>query len=107
MPEEKQKQQAAVKRARDGVLLFLAEKGGELPMKEMHDYSEARFFIAHRGFSKLMEEYTEVGLVDFNHETGHTALTDDGYREVETIKVEKAKKKAERAAKRAARKEQQ
>ena len=68
----------AVLRAKKGTLKKLDEMGGEASLAELHDHSERRFFIAHRAFSNLMEELTDQGLVDFDHDTGTTRMLPGG-----------------------------
>jgi hypothetical protein len=58
------------------MLKWIADHGGEASMKDMHDHSEKRYFVGHRAFSRLMEEYTAEGLVDYGG--GLVRLTDAG-----------------------------
>jgi hypothetical protein len=74
--EERQQQHA--ERARRGVLQFVSEKGGSAALREMHDYSESTFFVAHASFSRLMEELTDAKLLDFNHDEARATLTEAG-----------------------------
>ena len=74
--EEKQK--ALVERARKGVLQFLQDKGGELSLSEMHDFSLNKYLIQHQAFSQLMESLVNDGLVEFNHENYKATITDAG-----------------------------
>jgi len=67
-------------RARRGVLRYLAREGGTLPLKDLHDHSERRWFIAHAGFSEMIEFYVEEGLVDLDPESWTVSLSDDGRR---------------------------
>ena len=41
-----------------------------MSMADMHDFSERRYFIAHRSFSDLMETWIGEGLVTYDPETG-------------------------------------
>ena len=77
-PTEAEKAKTAKhwQKTRAGMLHWLKEQGGSAPMSTMHDRSEARYFVAHRSFSRLMEEYTGEGLVTY--EGGVVALTDAG-----------------------------
>jgi hypothetical protein len=68
----------AVLRAKKGTLKFLVDADGTSDLASMHDHSERRYFIAHRGFSNLMEEMTGEGLVDYDHATGVATLLDPG-----------------------------
>ena len=71
-----QKHQAKTKA---GMLKWLGEQeGGASHMGPMHDHCEKRFFVAHRGFSNLMEELTGQGLVTYDAETGMVVITSLG-----------------------------
>jgi hypothetical protein len=61
--EEKQARHWA--RTRAGMLKWLVEQGGQASMADMHDRSEKRYFVAHRAFSRLMEEFTGEELVTY------------------------------------------
>ena len=74
VPEERQR--AYFERTRKGVLRWLADQGGSAPMREMHDFSQSKFLVAHQGFSKLMEACVDEGLVEFDR--GTVTLTDAG-----------------------------
>lgn len=74
LDEERQRKHWA--RTRKGMLKWLVDHGGEGPMKEMHDHSEKKYFAGHRAFSRLMEEYTAEGLVDYDSAT--VRITDAG-----------------------------
>lgn len=74
LDEERQRKHWA--RTRKGMLKWLVDHGGEAPMKDMHDHSEKKYFAGHRAFSRLMEEYTAEGLVDYNAST--VTITDAG-----------------------------
>lgn len=63
-------------RARKGVLLHIDKEGGAVPMKDAHDYSERRYFIAHRGFSDMMEWWLERDYISYDNEI--VKLTDAG-----------------------------
>ena len=58
-PISEEKVQKHLAKTRKGVLKMVLEKGGSATLAEMHDFSERRYFIAHKKFSELME-----GLVD-------------------------------------------
>ena len=74
--EEKQK--ALVERARKGVLQYLQDKGGQLPLSEMHDFSLNKYLIQHQAFSQLMETLVNEGLVEFSQEDYKATITDAG-----------------------------
>ncbi len=76
------KQKKHWERTRKGMLKWLSEQGGSATMKDMHDRAEARYFVAHRAFSRLMEEFTGQGLVDYSSTTGMVVLTDAGRAEL-------------------------
>lgn len=75
-PEDRQKQHWD--RTRKGILRFVHEHGGKAGLRELHEYSERTFFVAHVGFSRLMEELTDEDLLDYDHDTAVAALTDAG-----------------------------
>ena len=80
-PEEAEKQAkiaAHFEKARKGVLKHLAEGGGRMSMGDMHDYSERRYFVAHQGFSRMMEGFVAEGLIDYNAAIGEATITDAG-----------------------------
>lgn len=74
--EEKQRRHWA--RTRKGMLGWLVEQGGSASMAAMHERSEKKFFVAHRAFSRLMEEFTEEALVEYTATTGLVVLTEAG-----------------------------
>ncbi len=73
-----EKQRAYFERTKKGLLLWLADRGGNAPLGEMHDYSERKFLVAHQGFSKVMEACVGESLVEFDRATGIASLTDAG-----------------------------
>jgi hypothetical protein len=75
-PEDRQK--AHWERTRRGILRFVADQGGRSALRELHDYSERTFFVAHVGFSRLMEELTGAGLLDYDHDTAIATITEAG-----------------------------
>lgn len=72
------KQKEFFEKARKGVLKHLAEKGGTLPMSEMHEHSLNRYLIQHQSFSKMMEGFVDEGLVAFDWGTMQATITDAG-----------------------------
>ena len=76
--EKEAKLKAFFERARKGVLAFLEEQGGSLPMGELHDHSLSKYFIQHQGFSKMMETFVDEELVDYDHMTQVTVITAKG-----------------------------
>ncbi len=62
------------------MLRLVDEAGGKAGLGEMHDYSERRWFIAHRKFSDLMEGLVEQRLIEYDGAEGQATLTDAGRR---------------------------
>ena len=67
-------------RAKRGVLKLLAEKNGHTNLAELHDFSERKYFIAHRSFSRMMEEFVEENHILWDATAGMATLTDEGRR---------------------------
>ncbi len=80
--EEKVKRHRA--KAQRGVLKHLANKGGTMAMKDLHDFSEQRYFIAHAGFSKMMEFFVDNHYVDFDQDTYTVNLSEGGREFIST-----------------------
>lgn len=76
--ELNEKQKELFERARKGVLQYLADQGGSLPMADLHDYSARKFFIQHQGFSRMMETFVDGRLVDYHPANQQTTLTEEG-----------------------------
>jgi len=76
--EKEEKLKAFFERARKGVLTFLDEQGGSLPMGELHDHSLSKYFIQHQGFSRMMETFVDEELVEYDHMTQVTGITAKG-----------------------------
>ena len=76
--DAEEKQRKFMARARKGLLTKVSEAGGSIPLGELHDHSEKRYFIAHRAFSTLMEEMVAEGLLDYESGTGIARLTEAG-----------------------------
>jgi len=72
------KQKVFFEKARKGVLKFLNDKGGQLPMGELHDYSLNKYLIQHQSFSRMMETFVDEALVDFDSVTYTVTITDTG-----------------------------
>lgn len=77
-PEAIEKQKQFFERARKGVLQHLNDNGGKLNMGELHDYSLNKFLIQHQRFSLMMESFVNEGLVEFDHGSQDTTITDAG-----------------------------
>ena len=65
-------------RARKGVLKYVDEKGGSLPMDEMHEYSLNTYFIQHQRFSQMMETFVGEELIDYDSATQISTITEKG-----------------------------
>jgi len=76
--DKEAKFQELFEKARKGVLTFLNEKGGSLPMGEMHEYSLNTYFIQHQRFSQMMETFVGEELVDYDGETQISTITEKG-----------------------------
>ena len=76
--EAQKKQQAFWERARKGVLTHLIEKGGKLPMGDLHEFSMSKFLIQHQRFSQMMESFVNDRLIEFDWETQEATITGPG-----------------------------
>ena len=76
--EKEAKFKEIFEKAKKGVLKYLDEKGGTLPMSELHDYSTNKYFIQHQRFSQMMEGYVAEKLVDYDDMTQNTTITQAG-----------------------------
>ena len=76
----KDQQQQLLDRARKGVLQFLKDKGGTLPLSEMHDFSLNKYLIQHQAFSQLMETLVGEGFVEFDFGTHTATITESGLK---------------------------
>ncbi len=65
-------------KTRKAVIKKLIELGGESDLGPLHDYSERRYFVAHRAFSELMEGLVAEDLLLFDHSTGIATITQGG-----------------------------
>ncbi len=72
------KQQAHFEKARKALLKFLNEKGGTLPLADLHDYSLNRYFVQHQAFSRLMETLVDEKLVDYDFAKVEATITPTG-----------------------------
>lgn len=77
-PEMAAKAAKHFEKARRAVLKFVVDQGGVADMGAMHDYSERRYFIAHRRFSDLMEGIVGEGLITYDDRAGEATITDAG-----------------------------
>ena len=73
-----------VQAARQGLMKFLAKKGGSLPMRELHTHSLVFYQAGHQAFSQLMEGLVADELVTYDAAAAVFALTDKGRAAVDT-----------------------
>ena len=71
-------QNELLERARLGVLKFVSDRGGSARLSDIHEFSEKKFFIAHQGFSRLMDGMVTEGLMDFDFTSNTAILTESG-----------------------------
>ena len=71
-------QRELLERARLGVLKFVSDRGGSARLGEIHEFSEKKYLIAHRGFSRLMESVVSEGLMEFDGSSNTATLTEAG-----------------------------
>ena len=64
--------------ARQGLLTFIAKKGGSIPMRDLHTHSLVFYQAGHQAFSQLMEGLDADGYVTFDDADGAFQLTDKG-----------------------------
>jgi len=65
-------------KTRRGVLKFVIDQGGSASLSAMHDFSERRYFVAHKKFSDVMEGFVDNELVDYNAADGIAHITESG-----------------------------
>jgi predicted transcriptional regulator len=70
--------------ARQGLLKFIAKKGGTIPMRELHTHSLVMFQAGHQAFSELMEGLVGDGLVTHDSAEATFSLTEKGRATLET-----------------------
>ncbi len=80
-PEDRQRKHW--ERTRVGLLRFVHESGGRTSLRDLHNHSEKTYFVAHVGFSRMMEELTDQGLVAYDHDTAEASITDAGRAELD------------------------
>ena len=76
--DKEAKFQELFERARKGVLKHVDEKGGSLPMGEMHEYSLNTYFIQHQRFSQMMETFVEEELISYDEASQVSTITEKG-----------------------------
>lgn len=80
-PEDRQRKHW--ERTRLGLLRFVHEGGGKASLRDLHEHSEKTYFVAHVGFSRMMEELTDQGLLHYDHDTALASITDAGRAELD------------------------
>jgi hypothetical protein len=70
--------------ARNGLLKFIAKKGGAIPMRDLHTHSLVFYQAGHQAFSQLMEELVGSGLVTYDDAGQIFSLTPAGHAAVAT-----------------------
>jgi hypothetical protein len=60
------------------VLKLVIDSGGSSTLSEMHDYSERRYFVAHKKFSDLMESLISSGQIDYDTAESVATITEVG-----------------------------
>ena len=69
--------------ARQGLMKFIANKGGSTPMRELHTHSLVFYQAGHQAFSQLMEGLVADEYVVVGEDGGTFELTDKGQAVVE------------------------
>ena len=69
--------------ARQGLMKFIAKKGGSIPIRELHTHSLVFYQAGHQAFSELMEGLVGDGLVTYDNATSVFSLTDKGRAAIE------------------------
>ena len=64
--------------ARQGLLKFIAKKGGAIAIRELHTHSLVFYQAGHQAFSQLMEGLVADGLVTYDESTAVFSLTEKG-----------------------------
>jgi predicted transcriptional regulator len=70
--------------ARQGLLKFIAKKGGTIAMRELHTHSLVFYQAGHQAFSQLMEGLVGDGLVTYDESTAVFSLTEKGRTAVQS-----------------------
>ena len=70
--------------ARQGLLKFLAKKGGSIPLRALHTHNLVFYQAGHQVFSQLMEGLVADAYVTFDDGDGAFQLTDKGRAFLET-----------------------
>ena len=67
-----------IEAARQGLLKFIAKKGGSILMRDLHTHSLLFYQAGHQVFSQLMEGLVADEYVTFDDRGGVFQLTDEG-----------------------------
>jgi hypothetical protein len=70
--------------AKQGLMKFLAKKGGSLSMRELHTHSLVFYQAGHQAFSQLMEGLVGDGLVTYDEGSQVFSLSDKGRAAIDT-----------------------
>jgi hypothetical protein len=70
--------------ARQGLMKFIAKKGGTIPMRELHTHSLIFYQAGHQAFSQLMEGLVADDLVTYDVAATAFSLTDKGRAAIAT-----------------------
>jgi hypothetical protein len=70
--------------ARQGLLKFIAKKGGAIAMRELHTHSLVFYQAGHQAFSQLMEGLVGDGLVTYDEVAAVFSLTEKGRAAVQS-----------------------
>ena len=76
--EQEAKLKEFFEKARKGVLRYLQEKGGSLPLGELHEYSLNKYLIQHQRFSQMMESFVSERLIEYDGATQVSTITEEG-----------------------------
>src|SRR5262249_46999841 len=68
--------------AREGLMKFIAKKGGSIPMRDLHTHSLVFYQAGHQAFSQIMEGLVADELVAFDD--GNFLLTEKGRTHLQT-----------------------
>ena len=67
-----------IQAAQQGLLKFIAKKGGSISMGDLHTHSLVFYQTGHQAFSQLMEGLFADEYVTFANDVGAFQLTDKG-----------------------------
>ncbi len=67
-----------IQAVRQGLMKFIAKKGGSIPMRDLHTHSKVFYQAGHQAFSELMEGLVADEYVTFDDHGGVFQLTAKG-----------------------------